>query len=555
MGSINNAKLIDSLRASEGEMTRLKLERRNSRGSLETTAPLSREWINPREEPSSSPGAKQRHNQQQEVSSMREQIVSLMAELKEAHSKSEALNTEKQDIILRLSDVEKKCQQQHQDLKQTRLDDDTLIQTLRNNIKELEEKINSHKSNTHRLNMAMEDNQCRYTQLCTDYHQLLQEYENYKMSSLTLTQKRELEEKVDNLTAQLVTAEEALNTKDRLVRDLNQSQRRSQADLDTLGLYKTQAELYQQDFEDERNAHLQLQKDNEKLKKENQQSKVTLKQLQDQLMQMTHSQLGMAQTPHQRIRLPFQPPNSAAAYQQASHSGLNTDAARDQALGMEYPPPSQYTTTPRYHYPTMPPNHRPWNAPGNGFDQCDADIQLTGPDKVRNVDLDSIEASSTAPGHTGPVGPPLNKEHMLGPNKGDLQTVPGNTGPVNFQPAVKLSTSQQSKMFTVSKASALMTSDADMKINADSDKSGMDKAGQVAVSQAYKLEYDEGTKLAVERIDLPERQQKVEEEKQRSSAPDDPRSGGDLACPNCSLLHRDIDALNDHLELCLEFTF
>ncbi|XP_029464290.1 NF-kappa-B essential modulator isoform X2 [Rhinatrema bivittatum] len=198
----------------------------------------------------------------EEKASVKAQVTSLLAELKESQCQLEICKKEKQDLENRHLIVS-------ETLKQREGDTDTLLKThsvqvdqLRMQVQNLEAALKVERQNG-------SEEKRKLAQLQAAYHQLFQEYDQHIKSSMeTERRNKEMEGHLEDLSQQLQQAEEALVAKQELIDKLKDAAEQHKAMQETIPVLKAQAEIYKVDFLAERQAREQLHEQRERLQEQ-----------------------------------------------------------------------------------------------------------------------------------------------------------------------------------------------------------------------------------------------------------------------------------------------
>lgn len=147
--------------------------------------------------------------------------------------------TAKQNFLQEKTQIENKCLNLEGHLQKMQIEEQKKLESL----KMQNEKVNAELTNVSR----------KYEQLMSDYHDLLTSNDQQKntQSSQAVLMKVDFESRIDNLTAQLVTAEEVLNQKQDQIRMLIQK-------LNDLEPLQAQVAIYKADFEAERRSREEI---------------------------------------------------------------------------------------------------------------------------------------------------------------------------------------------------------------------------------------------------------------------------------------------------------
>ncbi|CAH1783076.1 unnamed protein product [Owenia fusiformis] len=250
----------------------------------------------------------------EDIQSLRSQVLSLVNELHEAESKLKAAGKAIETYKNRLQEAQGNLREKNQELEVLRNKDDQLIDSMRITITNLEAALNRERFEAQQSKQELhiqrqQTAECRnqYDQLCNDYHELLNTFEDFKASQEDHARElarqpvpnvRIYEEKIDILTAQLVSAEESLTAKENEIKILLGENQQMKADLETIPILQQQAEIYETDFRQERDARERLHGEKERFEQEVAQLQLRNQQLQDELNAYTNNQFEEMQRRH-----------------------------------------------------------------------------------------------------------------------------------------------------------------------------------------------------------------------------------------------------------------
>ncbi|XP_049964693.1 optineurin isoform X1 [Schistocerca serialis cubense] len=152
--------------------------------------------------------------------------------------------------------------------------DSAIIANLKKEIHDLRQLLIKEQSFGHDKKINLAEAQSQFQKLFSDYQELLEEWEKFHAEQKTKEkqnneyhefQVRGYVEKIDNLTAQLMSKEEALTQQKQRIDELTKEVKKLEQEKEEIPVLKAQAEVYQSDFIAEREARANLAGEKEKL--------------------------------------------------------------------------------------------------------------------------------------------------------------------------------------------------------------------------------------------------------------------------------------------------
>lgn len=152
--------------------------------------------------------------------------------------------------------------------------DPTIIANLKKEIHDLRQLLVKEQSFGHEKKINLAEAQSQFQKLFSDYQELLEEWESFHQEQKTKAkqnseyhefQVRGYVEKIDNLTAQLMSKEETLTQQKQQIAELTEAVKKLKQESEEIPVLKAQAEVYQSDFVAEREARANLAGEKEKL--------------------------------------------------------------------------------------------------------------------------------------------------------------------------------------------------------------------------------------------------------------------------------------------------
>ncbi|XP_041636941.1 optineurin [Cheilinus undulatus] len=192
-----------------------------------------------------------------EVENLKSQMMTLFKELQQAQSKLDEAEGMKKNL-------QDRCRELEQDVNtlKAQLVEKQAVQSENNRLKlqldsmQAENQMEQRKAGEERSNLAQLKD--AYTKLFEDYNELKEEK---KKRESQLVQK----EVADQLQERLTAAEEALAIKQNRIDEMKQEIYQKEKDLETVSVFKAQAEVYSSDFYAERAAREKLHEERERL--------------------------------------------------------------------------------------------------------------------------------------------------------------------------------------------------------------------------------------------------------------------------------------------------
>ncbi|XP_077879655.1 optineurin [Ictidomys tridecemlineatus] len=224
----------------------------NDHSEVETQTEGSKEKENEEEKDTETVGS--------EVETLNLQVTSLFKELQEAHTKLSEAELMKKRLQEKCQALERKNSATPAELNEK--------QELVYNNKKLELQVESMRSEIKMEQAKTEDGKSKLAILQSTHNKLLQEHNNALKTIEELIRKES--EKVDRavlqeLNAKLEMAERALASKQLQMDEMKQTIAKQEEDLETMGVLRTQMEVYCSDFHAERAAREKIHEEKEQL--------------------------------------------------------------------------------------------------------------------------------------------------------------------------------------------------------------------------------------------------------------------------------------------------
>lgn len=196
----------------------------------------------------------------EDKASVKAQVTSLLGELQESQSRLEAATKDRQALESRVraaSEQARKLESEREVLQQQH---SVQVDQLRMQNQSMETALRKERQ------VASEEKR-KLAQLQAAYHQLFQDYDNRMKSSLVSTE-RNRGMQLEDLKQQLQQAEEALVAKQELIDKLKEEAEQHKIVMETVPVLKAQADIYEADFQAERQAREKLAEKKELLQEQ-----------------------------------------------------------------------------------------------------------------------------------------------------------------------------------------------------------------------------------------------------------------------------------------------
>ncbi|XP_078676473.1 optineurin-like isoform X1 [Branchiostoma floridae x Branchiostoma belcheri] len=250
----------------------------------------------------------------EDIQVLKSQVLSLVAELRETERKLHAATQHVGSYKDRSLTLEQKLTMLQDEMDDQRRRDDALIDGLRMELGNMEGALNMERQAAHMDKRTMAELRNRYEILFQDYDELLKintelQAKTTQLQTAPPGQVREMREQVDNLTAQVISAEDALRDREEKLKRLTQEIGQMRKDMEEVPVLKAQADVFRQDFEAEREARQKAHGDMQTLEQQNQELQLENQQLRDEMEVYTRNALGEMQRRH--VGAPPSPPGNA----------------------------------------------------------------------------------------------------------------------------------------------------------------------------------------------------------------------------------------------------
>uniref|UniRef100_A0A0B7BU47 CCHC NOA-type domain-containing protein n=1 Tax=Arion vulgaris TaxID=1028688 RepID=A0A0B7BU47_9EUPU len=217
----------------------------------------------------------------EDISILRSQVLALLREVDEAQNKLSAAMAALHHKDTRIMELDQMNQNLRKEYNEHWQETHTLIQNLQSQVSHQQK---SQQEITYIRNQH-EQLQYSFSTLVTDYKELQETFENYRVQMENQAPKRirkETLEEINRLTAQVIAADEAIAQRDEQITKLLNEVAETQQQDERIQLLQFQADLYSSDFTAEREARNKLAEDKNKLAEQNDKLLKELQALQEQ---------------------------------------------------------------------------------------------------------------------------------------------------------------------------------------------------------------------------------------------------------------------------------
>lgn len=238
----------------------------------------------------------------EDKASVKAQVTSLLGELQESQSRLEAATKDRQALEGRARAASEQARQLESEREALQQQHSVQVDQLRMQNQSMEAALRMERQT------ASEEKR-KLAQLQVAYHQLFQDYDNHIKSSMGM--------QLEDLKQQLQQAEEALVAKQEVIDKLKEEAEQHKIVMETVPVLKAQADIYEADFQAERQAREKLAEKKELLQEQ-------LEQLQREYSRLKTSCQESARIEDMRKRHVevSQPPLAPAPAHQSFHSAL-----------------------------------------------------------------------------------------------------------------------------------------------------------------------------------------------------------------------------------------
>ncbi|XP_059535188.1 NF-kappa-B essential modulator isoform X2 [Myotis daubentonii] len=196
----------------------------------------------------------------EDKASVKAQVTSLLGELQESQSRLEAATKDRQALEARARAASEQARQLESEREALQQQHSVQVDQLRMQNQSMEAALRKERQ------VASEEKR-KLAQLQAAYHQLFQDYDNRMKSSL-VSNERNRGMQLEDLKQQLQQAEEALVAKQELIDKLKEEAEQHKIVMETVPVLKAQADIYEADFQAERQAREKLAEKKELLQEQ-----------------------------------------------------------------------------------------------------------------------------------------------------------------------------------------------------------------------------------------------------------------------------------------------
>ncbi|XP_036126172.1 NF-kappa-B essential modulator isoform X4 [Molossus molossus] len=240
----------------------------------------------------------------EDKASVKAQVTSLLGELQESQSRLEAATKDRQALEGRVRAASEQARQLESEREALQQQHSVQVDQLRMQNQSMEAALRMERQ-------AASEEKRKLAQLQVAYHQLFQDYDNHIKSSMGM--------QLEDLKQQLQQAEEALVAKQEVIDKLKEEAEQHKIVMETVPVLKAQADIYEADFQAERQAREKLAEKKELLQEQ-------LEQLQREYSRLKASCQESARIEDMRKRHVevSQPPLAPAPAHQSFHPVLSS---------------------------------------------------------------------------------------------------------------------------------------------------------------------------------------------------------------------------------------
>ncbi|XP_014310337.1 NF-kappa-B essential modulator isoform X4 [Myotis lucifugus] len=196
----------------------------------------------------------------EDKASVKAQVTSLLGELQESQSRLEAATKDRQALEARARAAIEQARQLESEREALQQQHSVQVDQLRMQNQSMEAALRKERQ------VASEEKR-KLAQLQAAYHQLFQDYDN-RMKSSPGSNERNRGMQLEDLKQQLQQAEEALVAKQELIDKLKEEAEQHKIVMETVPVLKAQADIYEADFQAERQAREKLAEKKELLQEQ-----------------------------------------------------------------------------------------------------------------------------------------------------------------------------------------------------------------------------------------------------------------------------------------------
>ncbi|XP_077991141.1 uncharacterized protein LOC144445309 isoform X2 [Glandiceps talaboti] len=238
----------------------------------------------------------------EDIQGLKSQVMSLLSELKDTEDKLKEAKERITNYRHRYTEVERQQLILQDEFEERCKKDGTIIDTMRVEIQNYDDALKAERLSLQQQRLNMQEIESSHGRLAAEYELLWKMYNELRekggQGGADPRAVQEKDARIDNLTAQLVSADEAIAAKEDEIKELRKKAMELQGELETVPVLKAQADIYQADFQAEREAREKAHGEREALMQEIQQLQLENQQLQDDLNTYTNTQIVEMQKRH-----------------------------------------------------------------------------------------------------------------------------------------------------------------------------------------------------------------------------------------------------------------
>nr|UXE43291.1 NF-kappa-B essential modulator [Azumapecten farreri] len=239
-----------------------------------------------------------------DVQSLMSQNVALMAEIKDTGGKLESAKLAVEKKTTKIAELEERLQV-HDNLMSKRDEEHAIMDSLRMSLKGYEEALNAERREHQNTKKQLMELKQTFNSLTADYKSILHNFETFKENSMRQqklsvdpTEKERLLDRISQLTAEMVSGEEAGKYRDIQLKKFKEEIERLKSENETIPVLRAQAEVWKMDFDAERNSRERQHADNQQLQQEFHNLQLQNQQLLDELETLSKGQFAEMQRKH-----------------------------------------------------------------------------------------------------------------------------------------------------------------------------------------------------------------------------------------------------------------
>ncbi|XP_070559297.1 optineurin-like isoform X2 [Ptychodera flava] len=237
-----------------------------------------------------------------DIQGLKSQVLSLVNELRDTEEKLKEAGEKVKNYRHKMTEAERQVLILTEEYDERCKKDSSLIDSLRIEMQSYDETLKAERHACAQERANVKELRAQHSRLATEYESLWKTHNEFmEKGGKGGADPRVIQDKdarIDNLTAQLVSADEAIAAKEDEIKELRNKLMTVQGELDTIPVLKAQADIFQADFQAEREAREKAHGDKEAMMQEMMQLRLENQQLQDELNTYTNNQLVEMQRRH-----------------------------------------------------------------------------------------------------------------------------------------------------------------------------------------------------------------------------------------------------------------